>query len=75
MQCNNSLKCHTPQATSTRLSKARQERDTADTIEVIEYLPPRSPFGGNSTLHSIASGITADATVNCDCCAKKVRHY
>ena len=49
------------------VSKARQERDMADTLEVIEYLTPRSPFGGNSTLHSIASGITADATVNCDC--------
>ena len=49
------------------VSKVRQERDMADTLEVLEYLSPISPFGGNSTLHSIASGITADATVNCDC--------
>ena len=49
------------------VSKARQERDMADILEVIEYLTPRRPFGGNSMLHSIASGITADATVNCDC--------
>ena len=49
------------------VSKARQERDMADTLEVLGYLIPRSPFGGNSTLHNIASGITADATVNCDC--------
>ena len=49
------------------VSKARQERDIADTLEVLEYLTPRSPFGGNSTLHSIALGITADATVHGDC--------
>ena len=49
------------------VSKTRQERDMADTLEVFEYLTPSSPFGGFSTLHSIASGITADATVNCDC--------
>ena len=49
------------------VSKVRQERDMTDTIEVLEYLTPRSYFGGNSTLHSIASWITADATVNCDC--------
>ena len=49
------------------VSKARQERDMADTLEVFEYLTPRSHFGGNSTLNSIASGITADATVNCNC--------
>ena len=49
------------------VSKARQDRDMANTLEVLEYLTPRSHFGGNSTLHSIASGITADATVNCDC--------
>ena len=48
------------------VSKARQERDTADTLEVLEYLTPRSPFSENSTLHSIASGITADAAVNYD---------
>ena len=47
--------------------KVRQERDMADTFEVLEYLTPRNPFGGNSTLHSISSGITADETVNCDC--------
>ena len=49
------------------VSKARQEMDIADTPEVLEYLTPISPVGGNSTLHSIASGNTADATVNCDC--------
>ena len=49
------------------VSKARQERDMADTLEVLEYQTPRSPFGGNSMLHSIASGITVDATVNCNC--------
>ena len=41
--------------------------DMTDTLEVLEHLTPRSPFGGNSTLHSIALGRTADATVNCDC--------
>ena len=49
------------------VSKAQQERDMADTHEVLEYLTPRSPFCMNSTLHSIASVITADTTVNCDC--------
>ena len=49
------------------VSKARQERDMAGTLEVLEYLAPISPFGENSTQHSIALGITADATVNCDC--------
>ena len=39
----------------------------ADTLEILEYLTLRSPFGGNSTLHSISLWITADATVNCDC--------
>ena len=58
---------YTPSDQHKDVSKARQERDMADTLEVLEYLTPRSPFGGNSTLHSIASGITADATVNCDC--------
>ena len=29
------------------VSKARQRRDMADTLEVPEYLTPRSPFGGN----------------------------
>ena len=46
--------------------KARQERDMVDTLNVLEYLTPRIPFGGNSILHSVASGFTADATVNCD---------
>ena len=49
------------------VSKARQERYMTDTLEIIEYLTPRSPFGVNSTLHSIALRITADATLNCDC--------
>ena len=49
------------------VSKARQERDMTDTLEILEYLTPRNPFGWNSTLHSIASGITADATVNYGC--------
>ena len=58
------------------VSKSRQERDMTDTLEVLEYLTPISPFGGNSTLHSIASGITADATVNCDCAENRlVRRY
>lgn len=48
------------------VSKARLERDMSDTLEVLEYLKPRSPFGENPTLHSIASGIKADAAVNCD---------
>ena len=39
----------------------------ADTLEVLKYLTPRSPFGRNSTLHSIASGITAHDTVRYDC--------
>ena len=31
----------------TDVSKAQQERDMADTLEVLEYLTQRSPFGGN----------------------------
>ena len=49
------------------VSKARQERDIEDTLQVLEYLTPRSTFGVYSTLYSIASLITAEATVNCDC--------
>ena len=49
------------------VSKALQERDMTDTLDVLGYLSPRSSFGENSTLHSIASGITAKATVNCEC--------
>ena len=49
------------------VSKARQDRYMADTLEVLVYLTPRGPFGRNLTLHSIVSGITADATVNCNC--------
>ena len=48
------------------VSNARLERDMSDTLKVLEYMKPRSPFGENPTLHSIASGITADSAVNCD---------
>ena len=37
--------------------KARQERNMAYTLDVLDYVTPRRHFGGNSTLHSIASGI------------------
>ena len=57
---------YTTSAQHKDVSKARQERDMVDTLEVLEYLTPRSLFGGNSTMHSIDSGITADAKVNCD---------
>ena len=29
------------------VAEARQKRDMADTLEILEYLIPRSPFGGN----------------------------
>ena len=58
---------YTPSDQHRDVSKARQETDMADTLVVLEYLTPRSPFGGNATLYSIASEITADTTVNCDC--------
>ena len=66
MQCKNLLKCHTPQATSTRMSKRHDNKGRWQT-QLRFSSTPRSHFGGNSTLYSIASGITADVTVNCDC--------
>ncbi len=49
------------------LSVARQKKDTCDTQELLGFLTARSPFGENPHLHSIVTGVNADATVNVDC--------
>lgn len=46
------------------VNKARQERDTKDTEKILKYLDDRNPFSDDPSLHSIATGITADNIVN-----------
>ena len=38
------------------VSKATQEMDMADTLDVLEYLPARSPLGGNSSCTVLRQG-------------------
>ena len=47
-------------------TKERQERDTKDTTNLLEFLSESNPFSSDPSLHSIASGITSDSTSNVD---------
>lgn len=47
-------------------SQARIERDHKDTEELESYLQNRSPFTSDPSLRNIASGVTADSSVNVD---------
>lgn len=47
-------------------TKAMMERDYMDTLKLIEYLSSRNPFGGDLSLHSIATGMVCEENVNCD---------
>ena len=53
------------------ISEARQTKDMKDTQEIITFLSTRSPFHEYSTLCNIATGVTADESVDVDC-AKQV---
>ena len=46
------------------ISSARQERDSIDTLEIMNYLQEHDPFKDTSTLHNIATGVTAESPVN-----------
>ena len=48
------------------LTKSRQEKDMADTCELLEFLESRNPFSNNNSLRSIATDINADSKVNVD---------
>ena len=48
------------------MTKARQDKDMADTCELLEFLESRNPFSENCNLRSIATGINADSKVNVD---------
>lgn len=54
--------------------EARQERDFKDMAKITDYLYERNPFGPDSSLRSIVSGVVADANVNADQ-AEKVGRY
>ena len=45
---------------------ARQSRDDKDTRSLLDYLQHRSPFDRDSSLQSVATGVTADTNVNAD---------
>ena len=45
---------------------ARQSRDDTDTRSLLDYLQHRNPFERDSSLQSIATGVTAESTVNAD---------
>jgi len=45
---------------------ARQSRDDKDTRSLLDYLQHRNPFERDSSLQSIATGVTAECTVNAD---------
>ena len=46
------------------VSAARQARDVSDTVDLIDYLNERDPFGQNDSLFNIANGMTAQERVN-----------
>ena len=48
------------------LAKTRQEHDHQDTKKLLHILIDRSPFGADSSLHSIVTGITAGPIINVD---------
>ena len=48
------------------ISQSRQERDTAHTTKILEYLKDRNPFRDNGSLLNIANGISAESNVNVD---------
>ena len=45
---------------------ARQSRDNKDTRSLLDYLQHINPFERDSSLQSIATGVTAERTVNAD---------
>jgi hypothetical protein len=47
-------------------AKARQDRDLQDTCKVLHFLEDSNPFTVDSSLQSIATGITASPTVDVD---------
>lgn len=47
-------------------SEARQQRDDKDMRLVLNFLLPRNPFSCDESLRNLASGVTADPTVNVD---------
>jgi hypothetical protein len=51
----------------TDTTPSRQERDATDTRKLVDYLTERNPFSSeDSSLRSIASGVTAESAVNVD---------
>ena len=40
------------------VSAARQARDVSDTVDLVDYLNERGPFGQNDSLFNIANGMT-----------------
>ena len=48
------------------MSQSRQERDTVDTTQILEYLKDRNPFRDNGSLLNIANGISAESNVDVD---------
>ena len=49
------------------LSEARQTKDMTDSQELITFLSTINPFSEHPVLCNIASGVTADESVNVDC--------
>ena len=47
-------------------TRARQERDSKDTEELLKFLQSRNPFTDDRCLSSISTGVTADNEVNVD---------
>ena len=47
-------------------NRARQERDSNDTEELLKFLQSRNPFTVDWCLRSISTGVTADSEVNVD---------
>ena len=47
-------------------TRARQERDSKDTEELLKCLQSKNPFTDDRCLRSISTGVTADNEVNVD---------
>lgn len=54
-------------------TKARQQRDYSDFLDILEYLLQRNPFSKEEKLRCIATGVNAEKSVNVDRCKEVVQ--
>ena len=63
MQCLTGVRFETSEQHKD-MGSTRQTRDVDDTLTLLDYLRNRSPFSHEPSLRSIASGLTAESSVN-----------